>query len=46
MSKLTSFRDFTKRTLNKIKSSWSKLRAKIKSTFSKLLKKADPGVEV
>ena len=46
MSKLTSFRDFTKRTLNKIKSSWSKLRAKIKSTFSKLLKKADPGDEV
>ena len=46
MSKISSFRDFTKRALTKIKSTWSKVRAKIKSAILTRLKKVDPGQEV
>ena len=46
MSKISSFRDFTKRALSKIKSTWSKIRAKIKSAILTRLKKVDPGQEV
>ena len=46
MSKIASFKDFARGALNKIKSSWSKLRAKLKSIITTRLKKADPGEEV
>ena len=46
MSKLTSFKDFARGALNKVKSSWNKLRAKLTSIITSKLKKADPGEEV
>ena len=45
MSKIASFKDFARGALNKIKSSWIKLRARISSLFNRL-KKADPGQEI
>ena len=46
MSKLISFKDFTRNALTKIKTSWGKLRAKLKSLINSKLKKAEPGEEV